>query len=92
MTFTANEHKTVIASNNNKSLARHFPHNDLPTNHTKPVSLVSSTPPTASSQLDLILAKLNELDVIKTHLNTINNRLDSLQPQPNVQGLLANRS
>ena len=34
----------------------------------------------ASSQLELILAKLTELDAIKTHLNTIDTRLNLLQP------------
>jgi len=43
----------------------------------------------APSQLDLILAKLHKLNTIKIHLNAIDNRLNILQPQPSIMGLLA---
>ncbi len=41
------------------------------------------SPVAVDSQLAIILAKLNELDVIKTHLHTIDHRLDILQTPPN---------
>ncbi len=44
------------------------------------------------SQLSLILAKLNELDDIKTHLNTIDTRLNLLQPQIEHLTTVAKRS
>ena len=44
------------------------------------------------ASLDLILFKLSELDAIKTHLNTIDLRLNQLQPQPNIKGSVAQRS
>ena len=45
-----------------------------------------------SSQLSLILAKLNELDDIKTHLTTIDTRLNLLQPQTEPLTTVAKRS
>ena len=45
-----------------------------------------------ATSLDLILAKLDELDAIKSHLTTFDNRFDHLQPQSNVTGLVAQRS
>ncbi len=44
-----------------------------------------------AASLDLILVKLNKLDTIKTHLTTIDFRLDHLQPQSNITGLVAQR-
>ncbi len=44
------------------------------------------------ASLDLILSKLSELDAIKTHLNTIDLRLNQLQPQSNIKGSVAQRS
>ncbi len=52
-------------------------------------SLVNGDTP---SQLELILAKLVELDNIKMHLNTIDSRLNLLQPQSLISGTVANRS
>ena len=52
-------------------------------------SLVNGDTP---SQLELILAKLVELDNIKMHLNTIDSRLNLLQPQLLTPGSVANRS
>ena len=49
-------------------------------------------PLTTFSQLDLILVKLSELDAIKSHLNHLNTRINQLQPQPSISGLLAQRS
>jgi len=65
----------------------------------KPDNYVNNTPISQttyqllvlSASLELILAKFNELDAIKTHLNTIDNRLDHLQSQPNVTSLVAQR-
>jgi len=51
--------------------------------------LIHSSP---SSQLDLILAKLSELDVIKSHLTNLDNRLNQIQPPSLIAGLLANHS
>jgi len=45
-----------------------------------------------SSQLAIILAKLSELDDIKTYLYTINNRLNLLQLQLLNQGSVTQRS
>src|SRR6266540_1878108 len=45
-----------------------------------PQSHIPATP------LDLILAKLNELDAIKTHLSVIDCRLDQIQPPLNNTG------
>jgi len=62
-------------------------------NQTNPITLPDSqTTAAVSSYLELILAKLIELDVIKSHLNTIDTRLDLLQLQPNYPGLVAQRS
>jgi len=51
-------------------------------------------PVAAPSQLNIILAKLIELDAIKTHLTNIDQHLDLLQPNPNPStiGLVAQRS
>ena len=51
------------------------------THHPTPCSLPKVEPVEDSSQLVLILAKLNELELIKTHLTTIDTRLNLLQPQ-----------
>ncbi len=51
--------------------------------------LPADAPAVASSQLVIILAKLSELDDIKTHFYIIDNRLNSLQPQPLNQSLVA---
>ncbi len=53
------------------------------------------TPPTlppTTSQLDLILAKLSELDTLKQHLTTLDQRINLLTPQPSLSGVLAQRS
>ncbi len=41
----------------------------------QPLSLPSPDP---DASLELILAKLNELEAIKTHLNAIDSRIDNL--------------
>ena len=46
----------------------------------------------STSQLALILTKLNELDVIKSHLNALDTRINLLQPQPINTGMVAQRS
>src|SRR6266540_1586983 len=72
---------------------RHPIHSHPQNDHTRryqPQSSTSSPTPTTTSQLDLILAKLNELDTIKQHITTLDQRLNLLQPQPTVLGLLAN--
>jgi len=58
--------------------------------HSLPTLPTQSTVP--STSLDLILAKLNELDAIKKHLTTIDYRLDHMQSSPNATGMVANRS
>ncbi len=54
-----------------------------------PLPLSVEAPVAASSQLAFILSKLAELDAIKTHLNTIDMRLNLLQLLPNQVGLVA---
>ncbi len=46
----------------------------------------------SSSQLDLILAKLSELDAIKQHITNLNTRLNLLQPLPSNPRCVAQRS
>src|SRR6266540_232233 len=64
--------------------------NSLPTHSFQPIC--EDQPVAASSQLDLILAKLAELDAIKNHLSTIDHRLNSIQSPPNSSGTVAYRS
>jgi len=52
----------------------------------------SSKTLTTTSQLDLILAKLSELDTIKQHITTLDQRMNLLQPLSSILGLLAQRS
>ena len=54
--------------------------------------LSAEKPITESSQLTLILAKLNELDDIKTHLHTLDTRLNLFQSSPLNIGMVAQRS
>jgi len=49
-------------------------------------------PVAPDTQLTLILAKLNELDAIKSHLITIDTRIDLLQSQTSPIGMVAQRS
>ncbi len=74
---------------------KHPKHSPSQDDHTSWNPLQSSTPlstPTTTSQLDLILAKLSELDAIKQHITTLDQRMNLIQPPPNVTGLVANRS
>jgi len=55
-------------------------------------SLTKQEPVEDSSQLALILVKLNELEAIKTHLTTIDIRLNLLQPQTSHIATVTQRS
>ena len=57
-----------------------------------PLPPLHTSPEIPSSFLDLILAKLNELDAIKKHLTTIDHRLDYLQTSLITAGMVANHS
>ncbi len=62
------------------------PHTSL----TQPILVPA--PSTVDPQLALILAKLNELDAIKLHLHTIDNRLDTFQTPSLTTATVAQRS
>jgi len=63
------------------------------THHTSPTQhLPVPAPGAADPQLALILAKLNELDAIKLHLHTIDNRLDTIQTLSLTTATVAQRS
>ena len=57
-----------------------------------PRDCLPTSPSDTTSQLDLILAKLSELDAIKQHINNLDSRLDLIQSPFSYQGSVANRS
>ncbi|SRR6266498_371041 len=97
--YNLNNKTRKLTHNNTKPNSDHENRfqSPAPTVSSMPNNYVNNTPvlqttyqsPVPSASLELILAKLNELDAIKTHLNTIDNRLNHLQLQPNVTSLMA---
>jgi len=93
----SSHHKASSTRRSNRPLqvdVDHFKrHKQLPTidGSAKPIT-VSTETVAELSQLDLILAKLTELETIKTHLNTIDTRLNLLQPPSTHSATVAQRS
>ncbi len=79
-------------STKNQKCSRATLQQDDPPISQRHMQLTPPTMPPATSQLDLILAKLSELDTLKQHLTALDQRINLLTPQPSLSGVLAHRS